>query len=75
LYNSSSSKIKDNFNYDSINNNIKNKIVHINKEIIALQTKLKNLNQDNANYEKKSFEIQEKINELYAKRYAILSNT
>ena len=75
MYNSSSSKIKDNFNYDSINNDIKNKIVHINKEIIALQTKLKNLNQDNANYEKKSFEIQEKINELYAKRYAILSNT
>ena len=72
--NSGSPKIKDNFNYNSINNNIKNNVVHINKEIIALQTKLKNLDQDNSNYEKKSFEIQEKINELYAKRYAMLSN-
>ena len=73
--NSGSPKIKDNFNYNDVNNNIKNNIVHINKEIIALQSKLKNLNQDNTNYEKKSFEIQEKINELYAKRYAMISNT
>jgi hypothetical protein len=72
--NSGSPKIKDNFNYNSVNNNIKNNVVHINKEIIALQSKLKNLNQDNSNYEKKSFEIQEKINELYAKRYVMISN-
>lgn len=72
--NSGSPKIKDNFNYNSVNNNIKNNIVHINKEIITFQTKLKNLNQNNSNYEKKSFEIQEKINELYAKRYTMLSN-
>ena len=70
-------QIQNNFNYsiqNNIDNNIKNNIIQINKEIISLKSKLKTLNEENINYEKKTFEIQSKINELYAKRYALLSS-
>ena len=71
-------KVQNNFNYSLIpnnKNNIKNNIININKEIVALKLQIQKLDQDNVNYDKKSFELQTKINELYAKRYIILSST
>jgi hypothetical protein len=72
------SRVQNNFNYSLIpnnKNNIKNNIININKEIVALKLQIQKLDQDNVNYDKKSFELQAKINELYAKRYIMLSSS
>ena len=71
-------RVQNNFNYSLIpnnKNNIKNNIININKEIVALKLQIQKLDQDNVNYDKKSFELQAKINELYAKRYIMLSSS